>query len=287
MARSVNTIAQQMIDAKNADTNLLGLTSNSKVAIWYLWIYIVASCVNVLEQLMDLFKSEVEEIAATAIPATPQWVKDRTLKFQYDATVPQILTINDDMTISYEEIDTTKRIVTRCSVTTGSSKIVSIKVAKATSATDDTPTQLTTPEYNSLVSYWDLIGFAGITYLVRNLASDKISITATIYYNGQYSATIANDVKTALKQYFASIPFDGKLRVSKIEDTIQNVTGVNDLKIEQVTGRDDGTLYASAVKIYDLATSVNLVSYQLVAGYCVEETTTNYTFDDLLTFVAQ
>jgi hypothetical protein len=287
MARSINTIAQQMIDAKNADSNLSGLTSNSKVAIWYLWIYIVASCVNVLEQLMDLFRVEIEDVADKGIPGTPQWAKDRTLKFQYDATVPQVLAVNDDMTISYAEVDTTKRVVTRCSVTTGSSKIVSIKVAKATSATDDTPVQLTTPEYNSLVSYWDLIGFAGITYLVRNLASDKISITATIYYNGQYSATIANDVKTAIKQYFAAIPFDGKLRVSKLFDAIQDVTGVNDLKIEQVTGRDDLTAYGSAVKIYDLATSVNLVSYQLVAGYCVEETTPNYTFDDLLTFVAQ
>jgi len=287
MARSINVIQQQILDAKAADSNLNGLTSNSKVAIWRLWVYIVAVCINIFEQLMDAYKIEIEAIADTAIPGTPQWVKDRTLRFQYDATVPQVLEINSDLTLSYEVEDDTKRIVTRCSVTQGISKAVSIKVAKATSITDDTPIALTTPEYNSLVGYWNLIGFAGLTYNIINKSSDKIGVTGTIYYKGQYSSTIQQDVENAIKNYLAEIPFDGKVRISKIEDAIQAVTGVNDLKIDTVRARDNDTVYDSGVKIYDLATGVNYVTYQMVAGYAIPETTTSYTLADTLTYVAQ
>jgi hypothetical protein len=286
MSRSINTIAQQMLDAKAADSNLNGLTSNSKVAIWRLWIYIVAACINVFEQLMDAYKTEIEAIADTAIPGTPQWVKDRTFRFQYDATVPQVLEVNDDLTLSYETEDDTKKIVTRCSVTQGVSKTVSIKVAKATSITNDAPTQLTTPEYNSLVGYWNLIGFAGLTYNVINKVSDKVSVTATIYYQGQYAATIQSDVESAIKNYIAAIPFDGKIRVSKIEDAIQAVIGVSDLKINTIQARDNDTVFASGTKVYDLATGVNLIQYQMIAGYAVEEDTTSYTFADTITYVA-
>ena len=287
MARSINTIKQQMLDAKAADSNLNGLTSNSKTAIWLLWCYIVAACINIFEQLLDAYKIEIENIADTAIPGTNKWVQDRTFRFQYDSTIPQILEVNDDLTLSYPIVDDTKKIVKRCSVTTGTNKIVSIKVAKATSATDDTPTQLNTPEYNSLVGYWELVGFAGVTYNVINKVSDKISITATLYYQGQYASTVQNDVENAIKNYMASIPFDGKFRVSQLEDTIQSVVGVNDYKIEKITGRDNNTVYASATKVYDLSTGINILSYQMVAGYCVEEDTVNYTFADTITYVAQ
>ena len=276
-----------MLDAKAADSNLNGLTSNSMTAIWRLWIYIVAACINIFEQLMDAYKAEIETIADTAIPGTKQWVQDRTFRFQYDATTPQVLEVNSDLTLSYPTVDDTKKIVTRCSVTQGTSNVVNIKVAKATSATDSTPIQLTTPEYNSLVGYWNLIGFAGLTYNVINKASDKISVTATIYYQGQYASTIQNDVENAIRNYLATIPFDGKVRITKIEDAIQSVVGVNDLLINTITGRDDTTVYASATKIFDLATGVNLIQYQMTAGYAIEETTSSYTFADTITYVAQ
>ena len=287
MARSISVISQQMLDAKAADSNLSGLTSNSKVAIWRLWVYIVAACINIFEQLQDAYLVEIETIADTAIPGTKQWVQDRTFRFQYDSVTPQILVVNSDLTLSYATPDTTKRLVTRCSVTQGVSKVVNIKVAKATSITDPTPIQLATPEFNSLVGYWSLIGFAGLGYNVINKASDKISVTATIYYAGQYASTIQAAVESAINNYFATLDFDGKIRVSKIEDAIQSVLGVNDLKISQITGRDNTIPFASATKIFDLTTGVNLIQYQMVSGYAIQENTTSETFADTITYIAQ
>jgi len=287
MARSIDTIANAMIAAKEADSNLAGLTSASRTAIWRLWIYIVAAAINIFEQLQDVYQAEIETIAATAIPGTLNWVQDRTFRFQYDTTVPQVLEINSDLELVYPSVVDTYKIVTRCSVVTNIGKLVSIKVAKDTSATDDTPVQLSAAEESSLTGYWNLIGFAGITYAIVNKVSDKISITATIYYQGQYSATIDTDVELALNNYLASIPFDGKVRVSKIEDTIQEVAGVNDYVINEIRCRDDATTYSSGVNIFDLSGGVNLRIYAPQAGYTIEETTATYTFADTLTYVAQ
>ncbi len=63
MARTVQQIKQQMLDAKNADPTLSALTSTSQTAKWNLYYFIVASCIAIFEQLQDLFKSDLEAIA--------------------------------------------------------------------------------------------------------------------------------------------------------------------------------------------------------------------------------
>ena len=72
MARTVQQIKQSMIDAKNADANLAGLTSTSQTAKWNLYFFIVAACIAIFEQLQDLFKVDLETIAASSEPSTPQ-----------------------------------------------------------------------------------------------------------------------------------------------------------------------------------------------------------------------
>ena len=141
-------------------------------------------------------------------------------------------------------------------------------------------------EVNALTSYWALIGFAGISYSIINKTSDKISISGEIFYKGQYSATIQADVIAALNTYLAAIPFDGIVKVLSVEDTLQNVVGVVDFKLTTIGGRADVTPFASRVKFFDLATSVNFRTYSTAAGYCIQETTVGQTFANTLTFTA-
>lgn len=286
MARTIAVIMQSMLEAKAAESTLSGLTSTSQTAIWRLWIYIVASCINIFEQLQDVFRTEIETISANAISGTPQWVQDKTFKFQYSATVPQIVEVVDS-TIVYPVVNESLRIVTRCSVSISSIGVVNIKVAKATSTTDDTPIPLAALEESSLNSYWDLIGFAGINYDIINLDPDLIGITADIYYDGQYASTIQSDTITALENYLASIPFDGYVNVLAIEDALQNVPGISDVKLTTVSGRADATPFASRVKFFDLPTGVNIRRYSTSAGYCIQETQAGNTFADTLTFIVK
>ena len=285
MARSIAVISQTMFDAKAADPNLAGLTSTSQTSTWRLWVYIVAACINVFELLQDVFRQELEALSITLVPGTPQWVQEKTFYFQYDTTIPQVISVVNTQLI-YPIVNNAYNIVTRCSVTTGSNKIVNIKVARATSTTDSTPIQLSALQESSLTSYWALIGFAGVTYKIINKASDKISISGDIYYKGQYSATIQADVIKALDEYLAAIQFDGNVKVLSIEDTLQNVIGVSDFKLTTISGRADTTPFSSRVKFFDLATAVNLRTYSTNAGYCVQETTAGQTFANTLNFIA-
>jgi hypothetical protein len=224
MARTIAEIQLQMDSEQALQTGLSGLDSPSQSAIYTLWKYITASCIYYFEVLLDLYVSEIETKIANAPVGTVQWLKAQCLKFQYSATVPQVVNIGTDFVPAYNPIDTDLQIITRCSVKTLPNQIVSIKVAKGT-----TPSALSVAELNSFKGYLTDICFAGVQYSAISVASDKLYVQAQIYYNGQYASVISANVITALETYMANLPFDGYVRVSAIEDAIQSVTGVTDV----------------------------------------------------------
>ena len=77
MARSITTIQNEIIAAKTADSNLNSLNSPSAVAIWRLWSRIIAGAIETQEQLWDVFKAELEQIAREAVPGTADWLQKR------------------------------------------------------------------------------------------------------------------------------------------------------------------------------------------------------------------
>ena len=117
MARQISEIQQQMLDNIAADSTLGSLlTSTSRRAIFRLFTYIVAVAINALENLMDIFTANVESIVAVAAPATPAWLQDQVLKFQYSATTPQVIQLID-FAPAYPVVDETLRIISHCIVT--------------------------------------------------------------------------------------------------------------------------------------------------------------------------
>jgi hypothetical protein len=280
MARSIDTIQQQIIDAKNGTPELSGLTSDSRRSSWLLWTRIVATIIAFFEQLNDVFKTEIEGIVAVGAPSTPLWIQDRVFKFQYDATNPQVLAIID-LVPQYEVINPDLRIVTRCSVKTNYSNQVNVKVAKST-----TPEPLTPTELASLQGYLTMIGTAGINYQAISSDSDKLMVNASIYYNGQYTAIINDSVKTAITNYLSSIPFDGQVIVSDLEGAIKAVAGVNDVVLNEVYARANITGYVDATKLVT-ASQLLLRKWDTIAGYIVPETESTHTLDDTLTYIAQ
>ena len=66
MARSISTIQQQILDNITADPTIgPALTSTSKRAIFLILAFIVATAINLLEQLIDIFTLNVEAIACS------------------------------------------------------------------------------------------------------------------------------------------------------------------------------------------------------------------------------
>lgn len=281
MARSISEIQTSMLDAIAADSVLSTLlTSTSRRAIFRLFTYVVAVAINGLEQLIDIFKAEVEAIAAAAAPATPAWLQDQILKFQYSATNPQVIQLIN-FAPAYPVIDELLRIITRCSVTTNLSNNVLIKVA-----TGEPPAALSAPQLAALQSYVNEIGIAGVIYNVTSEASDKLFVEANVYYDGQYSAVISANVIEAIENFLAAIPFNGQMKISDLEEAITGVEGVNDVVLVNVKARSNATAFGSgSFLVQDQQTIGRL--WSTIAGYMVGETTTGNTLADSLTFIAE
>jgi hypothetical protein len=95
MARTIQEIQYEIILAVQSEPSLSGLTSVSAVAIWKLWTRVVAASLETEEQLNDLFRAELEQIARDAVPGTAEWLQKRVLEFQYDALSPQVVQVID------------------------------------------------------------------------------------------------------------------------------------------------------------------------------------------------
>lgn len=281
MARTITEIIDQQETELAAQTDLTDLNSPSQTAIYRLWMYIVASAIYYFEVLQDIFKTEIETIVDNAPVGTDGWVQAKVFEFQYSSTVPQVVVLSSDFVPTYNPVDTTLQIVTRCSVKTLPNKIVSVKVAKS-----DPPVALAAGELTSLQGYLDDISFAGVQYNTISLTSDKIYLDADVYYNGQYSTVIQANVIAAINDYLAAIPFDGDIRVSALEDAIQAVTGVTDIVINDLAIRPDATAFANKTYIVQSKTTL-FNKYPIFAGYAVEETTALNTFSDKLTFIPE
>lgn len=284
MAREIAAIQQQILDSIAADS-ILGpvLTSTSKRALFRMFAFIVATAIGMVEQLIDLFTSDVETTAAAASPASYSWLQDQIFKFQYSATITQVVQFIN-FAPSYALIDESLRIITRCSVTTSLSNTVLIKVAKG-----DPPGPLAAGEITALSAYLNPpfgIGVAGINYIISSKDSDKLYVQADIFYQGTYSSVIQLNVITAINDYLASLPFNGQMKVVDLEQSIRKVAGVNDVLLKNVVARPDLVAFGSGTY---LVQTNNVLSrlWNTDSGYIVGETTVSNTLADTLNFIAE
>lgn len=290
MARSTDTIQSLIIADVQADPVLNpggsgpNLQSASKRAIWRAWTRIFANNTNILENITDIFKGDVEAIAAVSAGASNAWLQDKAFSFQYDATSPQVIQLINTVPV-YPVVDATKRIISRCSVSTDLSNNVLIKVAK-----QNPPIGLITDEISAIQSYFNIIGGAGITYLLSSGNADQLYIDADVYYDGQYQAVILANITTSLTNFLANLSsqnnFNGKVYMSAIEDAIRNTVGVNDVVLQNVKARQDATPFVDATSLV-LDAQVLSRLWQTIAGYIILETTASETLADSLNLIAQ
>jgi hypothetical protein len=279
MARTIEQIQASIIANIQATPELAQANSTSTRAIWRLFSYVVAVSILLLEQIIDVFKSDNETYIGQAIPNTASWLTKKIFEFQYSATNPQIVQLTN-LIPSYTVVDTSLQIITRCSVVTTISNNVTVKVAKS-----NPPVALTSGELGALQGYVNAIGVAGIQYNCVSQDADRVYINADIYYNGQYSSTIKGTVINAINTYLASISFNGQLKVSDLEIIIRNITGVNDVLISDVKARNSTTTFANGTYLIQNKTTIGRI-FSTIAGYIIAEDTAGYTFNDSLNFIS-
>lgn len=235
MARSIEQIYDGMIADKEARTELSGLlpdnetstqlledmNSDSKVAIWRLWAWIVATTMHVHETLWDLFKIDLDAIVAAAPAGTPAWYHKKVLEYQHGDDL-----VYNGVQYGYAEIDADKRVVKRCAIDERRDGVVVVKVAKVVSG-DLAP--LSEDEKNGLVSYVHKIKFAGTRTSVFTSNPDELNIVYDLYYDPivPYVDLVAA-VQAAVDEFLGNLPFNGNLAITKFTDALQAVNGVVD-----------------------------------------------------------
>lgn len=286
MARKISVIKQQIIDAKDAEPSLDSLNSPSQTAIWNLWAFIQAVCINLFEQILDIFKTEIEGKILGAGIGNDFWLRAQVLKFQYSATTPQFVELDTTtFELKYAVIDSDLQILTRAGIVSLSGP-VTIKVAKS-----EPPEPLSPTEVTALEAYVKEIQFSGKQINILSENPDSLIVIGAVYYNGQFSSTISDMVIAALDAYCASLSsvdrFGSLVRLTDVEAAILAVEGVTDIDLEEVSVRPDGEAIGSRYKIYDLSEGTNNRQFAMVSGYIIQEVTASYTFADTLTFIAE
>ncbi|MFB6456564.1 hypothetical protein ACE38W_14935 [Chitinophaga sp. Hz27] len=281
MARQVTQIQQQMLDQVAADPVLSPLlTSTSKRAIYRLWTFIQATAIGTLEQIMDVFKGDVETMISKSAPASAPWLQQKMFEFQYSADNPQIVQLID-FAPKYPVLDETLRIISRCSVSTDIANNVIIKVAQG-----EPPFALSNSQKSALQTYVNTIGADGISYIVVSNESDYLFLKGQVYYNGQYSDVIKDNVLQAINNFLSGLPFNGQMRISNLELAIRGVAGVTDVLLQNVSARSYNTAFGAGTY---LVINNQVVSryWPTVSGYIVGETTSGSTLSDTISFIPE
>lgn len=287
MARTLEAIKTEIKTEirtySSLDDYLFPEEGGSQVSVFNVIIAVVAMAMFTLETLIDVLRSEIQEIADRAPSGNAKWLQQQILNFQYG----DVVTITDFVP-GYATVDESARIVTRCSVKQLTSGVVAIKVAKGTAPSLG---PLSAPELAALKNYYygtsttEGIGFAGVTATFINLDPDRMRVQATVYYLGQY---VEADVKTAvidaIDNFFATFAddaFDGTVFMIKLVDAVQQVPGVSRFVLSNIKAR------AATVALGSATTIDNQGYYTTVAGYIISEDTASNTLTDTITMAEE
>jgi hypothetical protein len=269
MARTAQEIFSTMETAKNADPKLQGLTSTSQSALWRLMLWIVAVAQSYIEDLFDVFKFEVSQIAATAQVANLAWYQQEILKFQLGDNLNFINT-----RYQYAAIDEAKKIVKRCVVVEDANGRLTVKVAKLNG---QNLLPLSISEQQALVSYIKKIRIAGTRFVLVSTNGDILKIALSVYFDPIIlQATIKENVEKSISDYIKNLPFNGEFLISRLVDNIQKVEGVKDVVIGNVVSK-----YVAS------ETYQNIVRSNVpIGGYFRISDAQNETLSDTITYIS-
>lgn len=226
MARTINQIQQQIIEVKQIDPTLSTYTwSDSKVAVWRLWTYVVAVCIWTLENLFDYHKTEITQLIATQKPHTLQWYIYRAKLFQLGETLP-------DGSDSYSEPSTDPLVtIIKHAAAVELSNLVRIKVAKDNAGTLEA---LTTGELAAFSGYMNRIKDAGVRLQLTSSNPDNLQLILSVYYDPlvltstgtRIDGTSSTPVLDAVNNFLSNLPFNGVFVLNNLIGALQAIDGV-------------------------------------------------------------
>lgn len=227
--RTLQEIQSEILQAKEAEPLLSELNSNSKTAIWRLWIYITSFAIWSLEKIFDQHKKEVDFRLSELKPHTARWYKNKALAFQYGFDLQKDSDIFNNTGKTEDEINTSKIVKYSAVVEKDTGQlIVKIATENAGKLQPISPTQL-----QAFQAYMAEIKDAGVRVTITNYLPDRLILDLEIYYdplildeNGTHRLSAEKPVEQAIEQYMKELPFNGEMILAHLIDKLQAVEGV-------------------------------------------------------------
>lgn len=229
---------------ENEQATLNNLTSTSKVSVFRLIVYVVATVAWSLHKLWDVLSADIDERIAVSRPFSRGWYTQTALNYQHGQQLPES-GVYDNTGLTIAEIEA-KKIVAKAAVVEGTINghgILHIKVAK-----DDNGSlaPLSQGELTGFTEYINLMGAAGISLATSSAEADKLKLVYKLYYDptilnnlgqrldGTDDTPVLNAIKTYLKEK-NSRDFNGELSLDQLNDVVENVPGITDVFIQEAS----------------------------------------------------
>ena len=225
--------------------------SVSLVAVWRLFMWSSAFGIWSLENLMDIFKTEVNETIKTNQYGQLRWYQTASRAFQ----LGDQLVWNGDY-YEYETIDTDKQIITQAAATVATNGTITLKVAKGILPAIE---PLSTAELTAYTYYMkggnspatnDAIAPAGTLVEILSAENDELKFAIDLFYDPLILASDGSLVSTptefpvedAINNFINTLPFDSIFRVMGLVDAIQAVSGVENVVVLNCDARKAGEI---------------------------------------------
>lgn len=230
MARTIQEIQTLILQAKAQEPALNELNSTSKVAIWRLWVYIIAVAIWSLEKIFDLHRADIGRRLSELKPHTARWYRSKALAFQYGF---DLLTDSDKFNNTghtEEQIEASKIVKYSAVVESPNEGRLIVKIA---GEQGEQLQPITDAQKQAFEAYLQEIKDAGVRLSVVNYQPDVLHLQMKIVYdplvldsNGQSIIHATKPIETAIKDYLKRLPFNGELVLAHLIDELQQAEGV-------------------------------------------------------------
>lgn len=220
-------------DAESLDTAkklINDVRTQSRVAIWRLWLWIMAVASWVVEKLQDNHEAKIHELIAIDKPHTLNWYASESLKFQFGHEIQW-----DGGVFKYPVTDETARIIKHSAASEAENAIV-LKVLKQGKE------PLTAQELTAFQAYWRKWKDAGVNLEFISQSPDPLHFVAKIYRNrnivNEDNTLIANPdvnvVENVIDQYADSMKFDGIFDMMEVVQELKRCPGIINMTITSI-----------------------------------------------------
>lgn len=231
MARTSQEIEQSIDTEASQYPELNELQSNSSmVAFWVHTKKVIVFVALFLEILFDKHKEEVNQIIDATETGSFDWYASIFKDYQHGDS----LTLENNRPV-YAEVDESKRIIKRVSITELPDASLLVKAVKED---NDELVPLTGAELAGFSAYVYRRKIAGTKIQIQSLVADELTIDCEAILdpvlfksNGQLISDNSEKVKDVMEAHLKNFDFGNKFYLSKLIDEVMNIEGVIDFHI--------------------------------------------------------